>query len=42
MAEVAGCGAMRLLFSVIYLFISSRLFRLMIRKACTDATLGMQ
>ncbi len=33
---------MMLLFSLIYLFISSRLFRLMIRKARADATLGLQ
>lgn len=42
LAETAFCWAMMLLFSLIYLFISSRLFRLMIRKACADATLGMQ
>lgn len=42
LSEVAFCWAMMLLFSLIYLFISSRLFRLMIRKACADATLGMQ
>jgi ABC-2 type transport system permease protein len=42
LSEVTFCWAMMLLFSLIYLFISSRLFRLMIRKACADATLGMQ
>jgi ABC-2 type transport system permease protein len=42
LAEVAFCWAMMLLFSLIYLFISSRLFQLMIRKARADATLGMQ
>lgn len=41
-AEVSFCWAMMLLFSLIYLFISSRLFHLMIRKARADATLGMQ
>jgi len=42
LTEVAFCWAMMLLFSLIYLFISSWLFRLMIRKARADATLGMQ
>jgi ABC-2 type transport system permease protein len=42
LTEVAFCWAMMLLFSLIYLFISSRLFRLLIRKARADATLGMQ
>jgi len=42
LAEVAFCWAMMLLFSLVYLFVSSRLFRLMIRKARADATLGMQ
>ena len=41
-SEVAFCWGMMLLFSLIYLFVSSRLFRLMIRKARVDATLGMQ
>ena len=42
LTEIAFCWAMMLLFSLIYLYISSRLFRLMIRKARADATLGMQ
>jgi ABC-2 type transport system permease protein len=42
LTEIAFCWAMMLLFSLIYLFISSRLFRLMIRKACSDATLGLK
>ena len=42
LADVSFCWAMMLLFSLIYLFISSRLFQLMIRKARADATLGMQ
>lgn len=40
--EVAFSWGMLLLFSFIYIFISRSLFRVMIRKARIDATLGMQ
>jgi hypothetical protein len=33
---------MMLVFSLVYLFISSRLFKLMLYKARADATLGME
>jgi ABC-2 type transport system permease protein len=41
LAEVALCWGMMALFSAIYLFISSRLFSMMIHKARVDATLNM-
>jgi ABC-2 type transport system permease protein len=40
--EVLFCWAMMVVFSAIYLFISSRLFRLMLKKARKDATLDME
>ncbi len=40
--EVALCWGMMLLFSVIYVIISRGLFRLMLRRARTDATLNVQ
>ena len=40
--EVFFSWGMLLLFSIIYLFLSRVLFRVMIRKARVDATLGMQ
>jgi ABC-2 type transport system permease protein len=42
LSEMTFCWAMMLLFSLVYLLISNRLFRLMTRKARADATLGMQ
>ena len=40
--EVALCWGMMLLFSVMYLIVSRWLFRVMLRRARTDATLGVQ
>ncbi len=40
--EVAWCWGMMLLFSVIYLILSRGLFRMMLRRARTDATLNVQ
>jgi len=40
--EVLLCWGMMLVFSLIYFFISSRLFKLMLVKARTDATLDME
>lgn len=42
LAELALSWGMMLLFSVAYIFIARRLFRVMLRKARVDATLGMQ
>lgn len=40
--EVLLCWGMMLLFSLVYFFLSSRLFKLMLVKARTDATLDME
>jgi hypothetical protein len=40
--EIVFCWAMMLIFSAIYLLISSRLFQKMLVKARVDATLDME
>jgi ABC-2 type transport system permease protein len=42
LSEVVFAWGMMLLFTVVYLFIAAQLFRVMLRKARVDATLGME
>ncbi|MBI5565728.1 MAG: ABC transporter permease, partial [Chloroflexi bacterium] len=41
-SEVALCWGMMVLFSVVYVLVSRRLFRVMLRRARIAATLGVQ